>query len=71
MCLVCGELVCCAGFCCRRGRHGECAQHAAVCGAGVGREECPRPSGVYIIKVTSPHMVIWCGVNELTTWMLV
>ena len=22
--------------CCRRGKHGECAQHAAVCGAGVG-----------------------------------
>jgi hypothetical protein len=24
------------GFCCRRGRHGESAQHAASCGAGVG-----------------------------------
>ena len=36
LCLVCGEVCCCAGACCRRGKHGECAQHAAVCGAGVG-----------------------------------
>ena len=36
LCLACGELCCCAGACCRRGRHGECAQHAAVCGGGVG-----------------------------------
>ena len=36
LCLLCGELLCCAGFCCRRGRHGECAQHASACGAGVG-----------------------------------
>ena len=36
LCLACGEVCCCAGACCRRGKHGECAQHAAVCGAGVG-----------------------------------
>ena len=36
LCLVCGELVCCAENCCRRGMHGESAQHAAACGAGVG-----------------------------------
>ena len=36
VCLACGELVCCAGFCCRAGRHGETARHAAACGAGAG-----------------------------------
>ena len=36
MCLACGELVCCAGFCCRAGRHGESSRHAAACGAGAG-----------------------------------
>lgn len=34
--MACGELVCCAGFCCRAGRHGETARHAAACGAGAG-----------------------------------
>ena len=36
VCLACGELVCCAGFCCRAGGHGESARHAAACGAGAG-----------------------------------
>ena len=36
MCLACGELVCCAGFCCRAGGHGESARHAAACGRGAG-----------------------------------
>ena len=36
LCLACGAVTCCAGFCCRAGRHGETSRHASSCGAGSG-----------------------------------
>jgi E3 ubiquitin-protein ligase UBR3 len=37
LCLVCGQLLCCAGACCAQaGGPRECFAHAQACGAGVG-----------------------------------
>ncbi|QDZ25745.1 hypothetical protein A3770_18p82630 [Chloropicon primus] len=51
LCLVCGQLVCCAETCCKdaRGR-GECTQHSLVCGARTGVFLLLRQTAILILS---------------------
>ncbi|XP_019636139.1 PREDICTED: E3 ubiquitin-protein ligase UBR3-like isoform X5 [Branchiostoma belcheri] len=57
LCMVCGELLCMKGGCCRQQSVMECVQHSVSCGAGTGVFLVVNSSTIIVVR--GPRACLW------------